>query len=203
MLSIYYKQGLRYGDLAAAEKYLRRYYELGGTEKGLAQSVKRIHPLGGLVEKDWRPFLATLSPEEMESFRLALKWYNETYQSAPAAQIKVAARIQGNSESGIERPNSPRKAIGTVLGCPFEADRLDFSDRLDDGPIFRISVCLGYSLAVQARGSFERFWLRYQGYRDAEKIRLQLDERLQRHDRQQQRLYDHAEPEWECHARIH
>jgi hypothetical protein len=69
MLSIYYKQGLRYGDLAAAEKYLRRYYELGGTEKGLAQSVKRIHPLGGLVEKDWRPFLATLSPEEMEVHR--------------------------------------------------------------------------------------------------------------------------------------
>jgi hypothetical protein len=102
----YYKQGLRYGDLAAAEKYLRRYYELGGTEKGLAQSVTRTHPLGSLAEKDWRPFLTTLSPDEMESFRLALKWYNATYLSAPAGQVKVAARMQEYPESGIERMNS-------------------------------------------------------------------------------------------------
>jgi hypothetical protein len=102
----YYKQGLRYGDLKAAEKYLRLYYELGGTEKGMVQSVKRTHPLGGLAEKDWRPFLATLSPEEMESFRLALKWYNDTYLSTPAAQVKGSARRPENSESGIEKPNS-------------------------------------------------------------------------------------------------
>jgi hypothetical protein len=42
----------------------------------------------------------------MESFRLALKWYNETYQSAPAGQVKVAARRPENSESGIEKHNS-------------------------------------------------------------------------------------------------
>jgi hypothetical protein len=102
----YYKQGLRYGDLKAAEKYLRLYYELGGTEIGMAQSVKRTHPLGGLAEKDWRPFLTTLSPEEMESFRLALKRHNETYQSAPVGQVKVAARRPENSELGIEKPNS-------------------------------------------------------------------------------------------------
>ncbi len=102
----YYKQGLKFGDLGAAEKYLRRYFELGGTEQGMHISIKRAHPLGALAEKDWRPFLATLSPEEMESFRLALKWYNETYRSAPAAEIKAAARRPVNSELGVEKPYS-------------------------------------------------------------------------------------------------
>jgi hypothetical protein len=107
----FYKQGLRYGDLSAAEKYLRRYYELGGTERGMAQSVKRTHPLGSLTEKDWRPFLSTLSPKEMESFRLALKWYNEIYQSVSAEKVKVVARRPENPESGIERLNSASDSL--------------------------------------------------------------------------------------------
>jgi len=42
-------------------------------------------------------------------------------------------------------------------------------------------------MAIQAGCPLEQLWLRHQGYRDAEKIRLQLDEHVQRHDRQQQR----------------
>lgn len=42
----------------------------------------------------------------------------------------------------------------------------------------RTNVCVGHSLAIQTRYSFERFWLRNQGDRNAEKIRLQLDEHV-------------------------
>jgi hypothetical protein len=83
----YYKQGLKYGDLKAAEKYLGQYFKLGGTSTGITKSIKRVHPLGSLAKKKRRAFLATLSPEEKERYDLALRWYNNTYlkrrQSVP------------------------------------------------------------------------------------------------------------------------
>jgi hypothetical protein len=87
----YYKQALKFGDLGAAERYLKRYYELGGTSRGLSESIQRAHPLGMIAKKDRGAFLRTLSPEELERYRLALRWYQETYRSEAAAEVKTAA----------------------------------------------------------------------------------------------------------------
>ena len=79
----YYKQALKFGDLKAAHKYLGIYMELGGTDTGIEQSVKRSAPLGSLAKKDHREFLATLTPEEYDRYELALAWYNDTYVNRP------------------------------------------------------------------------------------------------------------------------
>jgi len=76
----YYKQSLKYGDLKAAEKYLGKYYKLGGTSTGITSSLRRSAPLGSLAKKDHRKFLATLNEDEKERYQLALRWYRDTYQ---------------------------------------------------------------------------------------------------------------------------
>ena len=108
-------QGLKLGDLKAAEKYLREYYKLGGVEKGLEQSTKRAHPLGGLAQKEWRTFLATLSPQERESFNIALKWYNKTYLSSPSGQVKALARRPEGFEPSTQGNETGKLTIQEAL----------------------------------------------------------------------------------------
>lgn len=76
----YYKQALKYGDLKAAEKYLAKFIKLGGKTTGVTSSLKRSAPLGSLPKKDHNKFLATLNETEKERYRLALRWYNDTYK---------------------------------------------------------------------------------------------------------------------------
>lgn len=76
----YYKQALKYGDLKAAEKYLKKYYELGGIDTGIDQSIKRADPLAPLPA-DWRSlFIQSLSEDEKARFQLAMRWYEKTYK---------------------------------------------------------------------------------------------------------------------------
>ena len=80
----YFKQSMRYGDMEAAEKYLRDYFRLSDSPKkamkGLKSSLKRVAPLGGLRKKDQKAFLDTLSDAEIKTFKVARDWYKEVYQ---------------------------------------------------------------------------------------------------------------------------
>ena len=79
----YYKQAKRFKDEKAAEKYLKRYIELGGTFKGLKRSFKMTAPLGGLTRKQRYPFLKTLSPEEKGQVEMAEEWFNKYMKLSP------------------------------------------------------------------------------------------------------------------------
>jgi hypothetical protein len=74
-----YRLGLRYGDRDAADKALLRYEELGGTERGLQQSIKRQHPLGPIAKKDRAAFLDSLTDEQLETFADAEEYWRRTY----------------------------------------------------------------------------------------------------------------------------
>ena len=80
----YFKQSMRYGDMEAAEKYLRDYFRLSDSPKkamkGLKSSLKRVAPLGGLRKKDQKAFLNTLSDAEIKTLKVARDWYKEVYQ---------------------------------------------------------------------------------------------------------------------------
>ena len=80
----YFKQSMRYGDMEAAEKYLRDYFRLSDSPKkamkGLKSSLKRVAPLGGLRKKDQKAFLDTLSDAEIKTLKVARDWYKEVYQ---------------------------------------------------------------------------------------------------------------------------
>ena len=70
-----YKQALKLKDKKAADKYLKKYSELGGTAKGLQESLKNLHPLAGLSPADRVRFLKELRPAEREKVDLAIEHY--------------------------------------------------------------------------------------------------------------------------------
>lgn len=75
----YYKQAMKYGDLAAAEKYLKKYYALGGTYKSRLRSIKYAHPLSSISGMKKIAFQRSLSPKQQDVFKRALMWYKKTY----------------------------------------------------------------------------------------------------------------------------
>ena len=76
----YHEQALRFGDLEAAEKYLRQYAELGGTRKGLKASIRLAEPTARVPKKLRRRFMFSLSPSERQTLKAAQRWYKSVYQ---------------------------------------------------------------------------------------------------------------------------
>lgn len=76
----YYKQAMKYGDLDAAQRYLKKYYELGGTPRSKLQSVKFAHPLSSISKMKRVAFRQSLNPAEEAKCKRALDWYNKTYR---------------------------------------------------------------------------------------------------------------------------
>lgn len=76
----YYKQAVRFKDKEAADKYLARYKELGGTRQGLQTSIRNADPLAKVKKEYRRKFVESLSAADRERLETARKWYNDVYQ---------------------------------------------------------------------------------------------------------------------------
>jgi len=76
----YYRQALKYGDLKASEKYLKKYYDLGGKVKTLRQSLKNAHPLTGIPKRERYAFRQSLSKTDDAIIMQGIGWYKKTYQ---------------------------------------------------------------------------------------------------------------------------
>jgi hypothetical protein len=75
----YYKQALKFGDFDAAEKYLKKYRDMGGKLHDVQGSIRRVHPLASLRLADRYKFKASLSPEQQETLSVATAWYKKHY----------------------------------------------------------------------------------------------------------------------------
>lgn len=71
----YWRKALEWGEEAKADRWLKRYYNLGGNRNLAKQSLKRAAPLRDLSEHDRRLFLRDLDPEGREMLQLAKTWY--------------------------------------------------------------------------------------------------------------------------------
>lgn len=71
----YLKQALRYEDEKAFRKYLAEYAALGGTPRGLQESIERMAPLDGLDEKTRSEFLSQLTAAERAQLARAEQFY--------------------------------------------------------------------------------------------------------------------------------
>lgn len=71
----YYKRAKRFNDEAAERKWLAEYVKLGGTLRGMKQSIEMSEPLGGMSKKDRISFLRSLTPDDREALALARRWY--------------------------------------------------------------------------------------------------------------------------------
>jgi|GEM_PF-3263742 len=80
----WYKQSLRYGDLRGAEKYLRRYKELGGTERSKRQSIRMADPrrtAPGMSRKYFSQYKRQMSPADKKRMEQAVTWYKNVYRA--------------------------------------------------------------------------------------------------------------------------
>lgn len=79
----YYKRALAWNDEEAAERWLQRYFELGGTVQGIEQSMRLSGPLGGIAQRDQAEFLESLTKREREMLRIANEWWGAVESGAP------------------------------------------------------------------------------------------------------------------------
>lgn len=75
----YMKTAVRYKDKEAALKYLDKYFENGGTAKGIKQSFATLNPMYGFTSKDTaekgEAFIASLTEDEKEKLKIAQDFY--------------------------------------------------------------------------------------------------------------------------------
>lgn len=103
-----YKQAIRFDDKAAATRYLSTYMALGGTKKGLQQSLDLMHPLGGLSRADKREFVDGLREEDRLLLDRATQFYRETLN--PPGSPGSKERIPGMAHRlGTLRPKDRDK----------------------------------------------------------------------------------------------
>lgn len=78
----YYRQAVQWGDERAARRWYARYEELGGSRKGLSQSIRMNAPLGGLSEVDRFRFRRSLSDHDRRALESAEQWYRRNIRPA-------------------------------------------------------------------------------------------------------------------------
>ena len=75
----YWKLAKRFGDEDAEKRFREDMQKMGITRQSIARSIASQHPLGMLPVKDRRAFLATLHPDEKESYKRAVRYYRTVY----------------------------------------------------------------------------------------------------------------------------
>jgi proteasome lid subunit RPN8/RPN11 len=78
----YYRRSLMWGDEAGAERWLRKYKELGGDTSNMRASVDRAHPYGFMTERDKGRFRESLSPEQKRIVERGIRFWNETMRGS-------------------------------------------------------------------------------------------------------------------------
>lgn len=76
----YYKQALKYGDEELAKDWLKKYYDLGGTEEGMRRSIDKGEVLSPIPTRFRDEFIKTLDKDDIELINISSKWYDNTYK---------------------------------------------------------------------------------------------------------------------------
>jgi len=71
------RMGLRYKDADAATHYMADYLKMGGTLRGLEQSIQNMHPLAGLSAVEQAAFVRSLTEDEKRKLVKAMKFFGE------------------------------------------------------------------------------------------------------------------------------
>lgn len=87
---------------------------LGGSEKGIADSIKASHPLGALSDVEKADFLSELKPEEMDVYKRASEWYRKTYAPSTPEDTDPISTAMGDAavsqaELGIRHLGRPQR----------------------------------------------------------------------------------------------
>lgn len=76
-----YKVALKYGDTAAAERYLKQYALFGGTQATFEKSLAALDPTYGMSKDDKKKFIAGMSEQETETYNRAVEYFKSIQAS--------------------------------------------------------------------------------------------------------------------------
>lgn len=76
----YYNQAMKYGDLDAAHRYLKKYYKFGGIYKRPTKTTKCSHPLSSIPTIKRITFRRSLTQDQEVVLKRVLNWYNNIYK---------------------------------------------------------------------------------------------------------------------------
>jgi len=93
---------MRYKDKNSARKYLKRYFELGGTTDGYVQSMMSMNPLYSLSNIEQNAFAEYLGTVGMAKMPKAIKYYVEIVTQKEDDVMNM------NPDKIIKRVNKPR-----------------------------------------------------------------------------------------------
>lgn len=85
----YWKRAVQWGDQKAAARWLKRYKELGGSSRGIAQSVRMGEPLGMLNRRDQRAFRRSLNAEDRAVLDMSEKWYDRVFKGRGRNDLRL------------------------------------------------------------------------------------------------------------------
>ncbi len=71
------KTALRLGDNDAVKRYLREYYGVGGSKKGLKSSMHSMNPMHTLSKQQQAQFLRWISPDEKKYINRAQRYFHK------------------------------------------------------------------------------------------------------------------------------
>ena len=71
------KTSIRFQDKPNIRRYLRKYYQLGGSQKSLGSSLQRMNPLAGLSQEEKAQFMRWISPDDKKYLRRAFLYFSE------------------------------------------------------------------------------------------------------------------------------
>jgi len=94
-----FKIALRFNDKNAAVRSLQQYYSLDGTDKGLKTSMRNMHPLHSLNDKNKQRFLLWISQEDRAFIQRAEAYYDKQLKRYDDAMNEYNTRqrtIQSN-----------------------------------------------------------------------------------------------------------
>ncbi len=98
----YFRQASQWGDEEAAQRWLRRYFELGGDKGDVRGAIKRAAPLGSIPMDERGSFRRSLSPDEQAVLHLADTWYRQSLKAPARTVLRQTLRPRN-----IEHPRSP------------------------------------------------------------------------------------------------
>lgn len=100
----WFRLSLRYGDEQAAQKWATEYFMRGGTGDGMRQSLRMLHPLGGLSAENRAKFLSTLRTDELNELMEAADYYEGTLIGTEGDLLKrVLDRVVQESTEDIKK----------------------------------------------------------------------------------------------------
>jgi len=103
----YFKQAARWGDDEAANRWLAKYYALGGKPSGVAQSLKLSAPMGGLSPLRRHQFLKSLTPIEREAVQESERWW----KVQDGERDKIRKALHAGARPLPRRATSPSRPL--------------------------------------------------------------------------------------------